>query len=223
MDIDFKKIYKDSLLFCQSNYKTELEEIINPDIFKGFNTWENDKKLKPIKNALLHFLFEHNILIEDVEDDISFKNILSSICNTRSAAKGAKSGDAFETLIERILISFNFSVKRELIHEDFSEKIDFFATNGNLNLIIMAQKDIWGGGQQTQRCRKYLDIEKLKEYNSKNYKYICLVFNEYRPPDGKYEKKLQRNEDFKLIINAYSQKNLMWLSGFVEYLKNLNQ
>ena len=122
MDVDFKKIYKDSLLFCQSNYKTELEEIINPDVFKGFNTWENDKKLKPIKNALLHFLFEHNILIEDVEDDISFKNILSSICNTRSAAKGAKSGDAFETLIERILISFNFILCKLLPNYHFHQK-----------------------------------------------------------------------------------------------------
>ena len=108
----------------------------------------------------------------------------------KAGTKGVIRGKAMNKLIEKQVkfllkkcnVSDQLIISTEKTHTQFStdEKPDIVIEDKRTGkiLIIMNQVDLWGGGQQTNRASKYLNL--AKKYK-KNKKFISVVAKKYCP------------------------------------------
>lgn len=213
--------YNKSIDICKNdnNLFDLYNQIINPNLLI------NESEFKGNLSKFLPVIEKINTLKDVNQDNADLYNELSQIkeslieviCNNRSQAKGKIVGEAFNKLIAKILFLNGFSVKTECKIDEFTELLDVHAIKGDLELIIFCQMDLWNGGHQTNRCRNYLNPKKLEMHNQKQYKYICIVFNEYSYRNNN-SKKTQKNADHDIILNAYENKNLMWINDLIDFI-----
>ena len=177
---------------------------------KSFN--KNLNVLKDLINKSIESKKYIEIIFKNILKDTSSSNELINLL-TPSGTKGKFSGDILEELIlEEInnIVNKLYLNKKIQIHFQennkqypTSEKPDIWIQYEDKTIIFMIQKDLWGGGQQSNRCEKYLNNNK---YNNNNVKLICVV-SEYLNIDSFKNKK-----NYDLLCKSIENKKLCWIN-----------
>lgn len=151
------------------------------------NSWkEGSKNFKNVKNNLSLILNKHfnnsNFILNKLVNDFDFLKMI-----IKSGTLGVIRGKIFSDYIYNILcakykINQNVEIKREFkINHNINEISDFYICNkkNGKEIIIMAQIDLWTGGQQLNRLSKYVNLSlKIKKENSKR-NLFCVVAKKY--------------------------------------------
>ena len=111
------------------------------------------------------------------------------------------------------ITKFEIYFEQKCEHHLTSEIPDWYILEKKSNKIIigMNQLDLWGGGQQINRCSKYLDDNK---HNNENSKLLCVVCNEI-------QFKSERNKLFQKGFKNNTLCNLNNLQNIINSYFNL--
>jgi hypothetical protein len=214
-----------------SNANTELDlDFINTNINKYYSK-EIENKLKD-ENLLEIYKDTKSVKkeIKILNDILNKNNIeekkISKILNEYlinlipSGTKGVIKGNLFNKEVKNIILNFNFlkhdeyDICFEKKHNDFlTEEIpDFYIYNKKLNKILvgMNQLTLWGGGQQTNRSRKYILDNNIN--NKNNFKLICIVCNYIQI-------KSKKNNEYKIFNIGFQKDTLMYINNLENIIK----
>jgi hypothetical protein len=134
-------------------------------------------------------------------------------------AKGNVRGHTFNKIVKenltmnKVLSTNRFEVSFEKHHPlglKNSERPDWCIYDKRTKklMIGMNQLDIWGGGQQINRGKKYI----FNNDNDVNKKVVCVVCNDVCL-------KTDKNELYKLFENGFKNKTLCYILGLDEIIE----
>ena len=214
----------------------ELQKYINKghsknlceDMNKIQDKCKESKSFKKNLNVLKDIInesFENTLFKEESKKNIKIlsKKILSNnkLINllSPSGTKGKFTGAKLEELslkeIENIVNKLGLNQKIPIHFQENNEQYptpeipDIWIQHEDKTIIFMIQKDLWGGGHQSNRCEKYLNNNK---YNNNNVKLICVV-SEYLNIDSFKNKKI-----YDLLCKSIKNKKLCWINHLEEII-----
>ncbi len=94
-------------------------------------------------------------------------------------------------------------IKQEYKHESYAEILDLYISYNNKELCIYNQIDLWNGGEQLNRCDKYL--------NNPDKNILCIVLSK---PTYKTNSKAYK------LITPNLNKHIIWFSNIGDFLTN---
>lgn len=129
-----------------------------------------------------------------------------------AGTKGVIRGNKFNNIVKQFITKLSLDPERFEIcfekkrQEHFTTEIpDWYILEKSTNKIIigMNQLALWGGGQQLNRCSKYIENNK---HNNENSKLLCVVCNEI-------QFKSKKNKTYKLFETGFENNTLCYLNN----------
>lgn len=205
MKIPFKEIYDKSVELTRDLLGHDLSDksIVALTILPPFKEWKEDKKLS-------EFCDLYKEITHSQQEKLIF-----ALKKTRSAAIGNIRGKKLETTVKMLAERYSCAVETQVKNSAIAgELIDLKITTPNGKILyVMCQIDLWGGGHQVNRAEKYL-IRKPGEEEH----FVSIVYGLYEAPSNT-NKLTQRYANHSRLVEAYTQKKLMWLFDLENYLK----
>lgn len=98
-------------------------------------------------------------------------------------------------------------VYSEYEHSNYFERLDVYIEYNRKSLCVFNQIDLWTGGEQLNRCSKYLNID-----GKDNDELLCIIVN-------KPTFKSKKSKAYKFISTNYG-KHVIWFSEIEKFCRN---
>lgn len=139
------------------------------------------------------------------ENDLLNDDYFSSLI-IKPQSKAIIRGNLFNSEVYSSFVSImpeGSIIEREFKHPDFAEILDLYVKYNDKELFIFNQIDLWNGGEQLNKCDKYLSNPKPG--------LLCIVLHE---PNITCKSKVHK------LITTNLNKHIIWFSDIHEFVKS---
>ena len=146
-----------------------------------------------------------DLTIESLNENEFIRNLLI-VPQSKATNRGNSFNEDVVNEFKRILPE-EAKICSEYEHSKYDERLDVYIEYNGKSLCVFNQIDLWTGGEQLNRCSKYLNVD-----DKDNDELLCIVVN-------KPTFKSKKSKAYKFISNNYG-KHVIWFSEIEKFCRN---